>query len=634
MATKSPSDISSETDKTVRATFLPEEREVEVAEGTTILDAGYAFDVKIETVCAGNGTCGKCRVLVQGYDPPPLTGADNRRLSPAQLSSGWRLACQHPVIDAATYIHPAVDIVLKTVTSAEIGDIKLYPNVQKHVVTLPKAEIHNAGFEWPKVQDALAAVSGGADTSLDALRQLPYVTEKAGEGPITVTLVGNRAVAYEPGDTRDRMFGIAFDVGTTSVVGALMDLNSGEEVATASDLNGQAYHGADVITRMTLTQGGRKNVELLHNAVVDTVNEIIARLLRDARVSRRHVYECVFVGNTVMTHLLLNIDPSKIGFSPFVGVASDSVTTSAAELGINLPRPTPLFVFPNIASYVGADILAGMISTRLEQSTGNVLMIDVGTNGEIALAIDGEISTTAAPAGPAFEGAEIIHGMRATKGAIERVRLDDEGVHLEVIGGGKPTGICGSGLVEAVAEMIRTGLVAVTGRLLHPEEARDACPPALARRVFPDDIGGYVLLYGDSPEAEDRVILHAADIRQLQLAKGSIRCGVNALLAEAKVDGTDLDEVMLAGAFGSYISPESAKAIGLVPDIDTSKIRAVGNAAGLGARMGLLSLECRVAAELLPPKVTYLELSALEDFQWKFADALGFPDPNEVPAGP
>ncbi len=304
-----------------------------------------------------------CRATTLRRSPGRITAVCPRR----SYRPGWRLACQHPVIDAATYIHPAVDIVLKTVTSAEIGDIKLYPNVQKHVVTLPKAEIHNAGFEWPKVQDALAAVSGGADTSLDALRQLPYVTEKAGEGPITVTLVGNRAVAYEPGDTRDRMFGIAFDVGTTSVVGALMDLNSGEEVATASDLNGQAYHGADVITRMTLTQGGRKNVELLHNAVVDTVNEIIARLLRDARVSRRHVYECVFVGNTVMTHLLLNIDPSKIGFSPFVGVAKRQRDHERGRAGNKPARgPTPLFVFPNIASYVGADILAGMISTRLE----------------------------------------------------------------------------------------------------------------------------------------------------------------------------------------------------------------------------------------------------------------------------
>jgi uncharacterized 2Fe-2S/4Fe-4S cluster protein (DUF4445 family) len=331
-----------------------------------------------------------------------------------------------------------------------------------------------------------------------------------------------------------------------------------------------------------------------------------------------------------MTHLLLNIDPSKIGYSPFVGVASDAMTTSVEMLGINLSTGTSVFVFPNIASYVGADIVAGMIATRLENREGNVLLIDVGTNGEIALSVDGQISTTAAPAGPAFEGAEITQGMRASPGAIERVKLDDTDVHLGVIGGGTPLGICGSGLLDVVAEMLRTGLVAPTGRLLRPEEARESCPPALARRVFPDDMGGYYLLYGDAPESADRVILHAADIRQLQLAKGSIRCGVDALLAAAELDGSDLDEILLAGAFGTYIDPDAARAVGLVPDVETSKIIGVGNAAGFGSRMGLLSLEARVNAELLPPKVNYLELSALEDFQWKFADALGFPDPSEL----
>lgn len=615
---------------TVKASFLPEEMEVEAPAGTTILDAAYLYDIQVETVCAGNGTCGKCRVLVKGYEPPPATGADNQRLSPAQLSGGWRLACQHPLIESATYIHPAVSLELKTVTSADLGDIKLHANVQKHVITLPEADLHSASFEWPMTQNALASLLGGADASLQALRQLPFVSQKASGGPITVTLVGSRAVSFEPGDTRDKMYGIAFDIGTTSIVGALMDLTDGSEAAVASDLNGQAYHGGDVISRMTFTQQGRKNVKILHDAVVDTINGVIDRLLRQAKVSRRHVYECVFVGNTVMTHLLLNIDPSKLGYSPFVGVASDAVTTTTEMLGINLTTGTSVFVFPNIASYVGADIVAGMVATGLEDRDGNVLLIDVGTNGEIALAVDGRISTTAAPAGPAFEGAEIIQGMRASPGAIERVRLDDAGVHLEVIGGGAPKGICGSGLLDAVAEMLRTGLVAPTGRLLRPEEAREKCPAALARRIFPDETGGYFLLHGNSPESDDRIILHAADIRQLQLAKGSIRCGVNALLAEAELDGSDLDEILLAGAFGTYIDRNAARAVGLVPDVDTSKISAVGNAAGLGSRMGLLSLEARVNAELLPPKVRYLELSALEDFQWKFADALGFPDPGAL----
>ena len=614
----------------VKARFLPEDREIAVAEGTTILDGASEFGIQVETICAGKGTCGKCRVLLKGYEPPPPTWGDNRRLSPNQLAAGWRLSCQHPVIEGAIYTHPSIRTQLKTVSSAGLGDIVLHPNVHKHAVTLAASTRENAGFEWPKIQAELAELVGGADASLHALRQLPGVIEQAKGGPITVALVGGAAVAFEAGDTSQEAYGIAFDIGTTTVVGGLMNLIDGREMSVASDLNGQAVYGGDVITRMSFTQRGLGNVRILHDAVMETVNGIIERVLKQAGVRRDRVYECTFVGNTVMMHLLLDIDPSKIGYSPFVGVAADSFTTTAEALGLDLPPATSVYLFPCVASYVGADIVGGMISTNLERRKGNVPAIDVGTNGEITLGVDGKISCTAAPAGPAFEGAEIIQGMRAAEGAIERVRLHDGGVEIEVIGGTKPTGICGSGLVDAVAELLRVGLVAPTGRLLRPEEAAASCPPALAALVHPDDSGGLFLLYGASPDDPDRVALHASDVRQLQLAKGSIRCGVNALLAQAGLDGAQLDEILLAGAFGSYIDPASARAIGLVPDVPLERIKPVGNAAGLGSRMGLLSVEARVEAELLPGKVHYTELSALEDFQWKFAEAMAFPEPEDA----
>ena len=434
---------------------------------------------------------------------------------------------------------------------------------------------------------------------------------------------------FEIGDTSEAIFGLAFDIGTTSVVGSILNLSDGERGAVAAELNGQAMYGADVISRTSFAGVEPENVEKLRVAVVETINGIIDRLLREARVDRGDVYECVFVGNTVMMHLLAGMDPSGIGVSPFVGVSVDPMTATAADLQLNLDPATGVYLAPSIAGYVGADLVGVMVSTDLENQEGNLLTIDVGTNGEIALASGGEILCTAAPAGPAFEGAEIRQGMRAVDGAIERVTLTDKGPEVSVIGDVPPTGICGSGLVDAVAELVRVGLVNAAGRLLPPDELALDIPPALRSRVFPDDEGGEFLLAGEGPGSPGAVSLHAQDIRQLQLAKASIRAGVDVLLAQAGLQPEEITEVLLAGAFGTYLDPRALLAIGMTPPTAVDRIRSVGNAAGLGARMMLLSLEHRVAAELLVGRAEYVELSAVPDFQWIFAGAMAFPDVAE-----
>ena len=322
--------------------------------------------------------------------------------------------------------------------------------------------------------------------------------------------------------------------------------------------------------------------------------------------------------------VLAGLDPGGIGVSPFVGVSAEPMTMTAADLQLNLEPAAGVYLSPSIAGYVGADLVGVMVSTVLEQREDNVLVIDVGTNGEIALATGGEILSTAAPAGPAFEGAEIRQGMRAVGGAIERVTLTDNGPDLSVIGDVAPTGICGSGLVDAVAELVRVGLVNEAGRLLPPDELPLNIPPALRNRVSPDDEGGEFLLAGQAPGGSGAVSLHAQDIRQLQLAKASIRAGVDVLLDRAGLRPEELSEVLLAGAFGTYLDPGALRAIGMVPPIPVERIKAVGNAAGLGARMMMLSMEHRVAAELLVGKVEYVELSAVPDFQWIFAGAMKF----------
>jgi uncharacterized 2Fe-2S/4Fe-4S cluster protein (DUF4445 family) len=268
--------------ETVAAVFLPEEREVVADVGTTILDAATAAGVHLETICSGRGTCGKCRVLIKGYDAPPPTWVDNRRLSPAQLNAGWRMACEHPLTAGGTYTHPLVETNLRTVESADVGEITLRPNVRKYVIAPTAPHLEDQQFDWPRVQDGLAGLAGGVDTSIAALRKLPGVMAQVGKGPITVTLVGSRAVDFESGDTSETMYGMAFDIGTTSVVGSLINLADGAREAVAAELNGQAIYGGDVITRTSFAGEEPENVEKLRVAVMETITSIIDRTFTSA----------------------------------------------------------------------------------------------------------------------------------------------------------------------------------------------------------------------------------------------------------------------------------------------------------------------------------------------------------------
>ena len=610
----------------VRCRFLPEDREVEAEIGTTILDAAHINDVPVETVCAGKGTCGTCRVLIRDANVPDPTPHDRRRLAVAQLTNGWRLACQHPIEDGAVYSHPRGIRAVQVVQSAELGRISLDPNVQKVYVKPSPPTLDDPRADWTHIQDELAATAGDMDPSLEALRRLAAIGEAVSDG-VTVVIAGNSVVSVEPGDSTGEAYGLAFDIGTTTVVGALMDLATGQEVAVASDLNGQHIYGGDVISRMSATMRGASFVERLHRALLETVNGIIERCLDAAAVRPEQVYEVTFVGNTVMTHLLLGIDPSRISYSPFAPTTVDPLTLTALELGLPVLPSASVWVAPAVASYIGGDIVGMMLSNNLGRRRRATLAIDVGTNGEIVLAHRRKLYATAAPAGPAFEGAEITQGMRATPGAIERVQMNPRAVNVDVIGDEAPEGICGSGLVDAVSELLRLGAVLPSGRLLSQDEMQRVLP-GLAGRIRPDDTGGEFVLTGDPASVEDSVALHAQDIRRLQLAKGSIRCGINVLLREANLSLEDLGCVVLAGAFGSYIDPKGALAIGLLPPVPVETVQAVGNAAGHGSRMCLLSLNSRVRAINLPGQVQYVELSAVHDFQDQFATAMQFPEPD------
>jgi uncharacterized 2Fe-2S/4Fe-4S cluster protein (DUF4445 family) len=427
------------------------------------------------------------------------------------------------------------------------------------------------------------------------------------------------------------LFGIAFDLGTTTVVATLLDLATGTPVAVASLLNPQQPFGADVITRISATMMDPDALGRLTALAHEGLDQLTGEVCAEGDVDRREVYEIALAGNATMAHLALGLNPEPLGVAPFVMATRAFDDLTAADLGIAAHPRARAYVFPALGAYVGGDIVAGALASGMDRDRRIRLFIDIGTNCEILLAAGDRLLATAAPAGPAFEGAAIRCGMRAAPGAVEGVKISDEDVLLQVIGDIAPIGLAGSGLVDAVAAMAAAGLVDTTGRLV----ASDApgVPPGLAarlrqvgqERVFVlaargGEIGAEL---GDDPAGW--LYLSQRDIRELQFAKAAISTGWTLLLEEQGLAAADVAQVLLAGSFGSYLSPASAVRIGLVPDVALLRIISAGNVAGEGAKMALLSLRERAAAQALLEEVHYVELSDRADFNDRFVDRLAFP---------
>ena len=437
-------------------------------------------------------------------------------------------------------------------------------------------------------------------------------------------------IAIEPGDTTDRLHAVAIDLGTTTVVATLLDVGTGTPLAVASKLNRQQPYGADVISRISATMLDPEALERLRGLAVATLQELVEEVCAEAGIEPVDVYEVALAGNATMTQLALGIDPEPIGVAPFVMASRSYPVLAASDLGLALHPGARATVFPALGAYVGGDIVAGLLATGLTRDKRLRLFIDVGTNCEIALGSSERILCTAAPAGPAFEAAQIRCGMRAAEGAIEVVRLTPDSVELDVIGGVPPVGICGSGLVDAAAELVRIGLLEPSGRLATADEALSVAPALAGRfRSRPDGERVFVLHEGVGDEGlEGAVYLSQRDVRELQFAKASIATGWKLLVEEFGIEEHEIQQVLLAGSFGSYLSPASAVRIGLVPPLALARIVAAGNVAGEGAKMALLSLQERRAAEAMLDEVGYVELSDRPDFNDRFVEELGFPTPS------
>ncbi|WP_200956422.1 ASKHA domain-containing protein [Nocardioides sp. Soil777] len=609
------------------AAVPPTQRGVRVPPGVTVFDAASWNGIAIDSTCGGHGTCHKCKVRVEGGDVP-VTRHDVRTFTSGQLAEGWRLGCLVHATRDLTVEVPPLTTRPKAATVGIGRQVILRPAIQKRYVELAEATLSDQRTDLARLTDAIDDLELTAD--LHVLRRLATVLREA-DFKVTAVVIDEDLIDVEPGDTTSDRYAIAFDLGTTTVVGTLLDVGTGTPLAVASTLNRQQPFGGDVITRISATMMDKEALGRLQSAAAATLADLASRVCREAGIDPGHVYEVAIAGNATMTALALGIDPEPLGVAPFVMSSAQPPSVLATDVGLSLHPRARAYFFPALGAYVGGDIVAGMLATGMDRDKRTRLFIDVGTNCEIVLS-DGEtILSTAAPAGPAFEGGAIRCGMRAADGAIEVIKVDphatgdDPAVTLGVIGDVEPRGLCGSGLVDAVAELVRVGLLDSSGRLV-PDEAAHDIAPALADRMSRIGEERVFLLHRPTPDTDpaECVYLSQRDVRELQFAKAAISTGWSLLLEQLGLEHRDVQQVLLAGSFGSYLSPASAVRIGLVPQLPVLRIVAAGNVAGEGAKMALLSVRERAGALALLEEVTYVELSDRPDFNDAFVEQLAF----------
>jgi uncharacterized 2Fe-2S/4Fe-4S cluster protein (DUF4445 family) len=496
--------------------------------------------------------------------------------------------------------------------------------VQKRYVELDEATLSDQRSDLERLLASLDDLE--LRTELPVLRSLGRVL-RAHDYRVTAVVVDDVLVDVEPGDTTGRLFGIAFDLGTTTVVATLLDLSTGAPLAVQSMLNKQQPFGADVITRISAIMMDPRALEKLSSLAHEALDELAQAVCVEGGVRPDEVYEVAIAGNATMTHIALGIDPEPLGVAPFIMSTKLFPETLAADVGVRVHERARAVIFPAFGAYVGGDIVSGLLASGMDRDSRERLFLDIGTNCELVLGNSDRLLATAAPAGPAFEGAAIRCGMRAAPGAIEVVRMTPEELELGVIGDVEAQGLCGSGLVDAVAELVQLKLLDASGRFVADDVARELAPGLGARLTQLGKERVFVLHWrGDVDDVEQSIYLSQRDVRELQFAKASIATGWRILLEDAGLVVEDLQQVLLAGSFGSYLSPASAIRIGLVPKLPVLRVVSAGNVAGEGAKMALLSLRERAGAMALLDEVEYVELSDRADFNDRFVDQLAFPE--------
>lgn len=593
---------------------------------TSLLNAASSLKAYVVSVCGGKGLCGKCKVrVISGQENlNKLTKSELRYLTPEEISKGYRLACQaFATGDITIYVPQRSRITVQRLQVEGIEvPVEVNPHVRKVYLEIPPPTLETVHADDEQIRSQLEEKIGAdVETSYDVLKILPEVL-RAAKWRVTAVLWKDRVIAVEKGDTRDRMYGFACDVGSTKLAGYLVDLNTGRVMATTSAMNPQIRFGDDIISRISyVITRGESGLKELQETVVASINEMIETACKKASVDPSEIYELTFAGNTAMELFLLGIWPKYVAYSPYQPPRKAGVTINAREIGLRANTNAIAYVMPVIGGFVGGDQVAVILATDLLNRDEISLELDVGTNTEISLGNRELLMTVSTPSGPAFEGMSIKYGMRAAEGAIERVSIDPSSLEPEymVIGDTKPVGICGSGLIDVLAEMLKAGIIDWTGTF-----NRELSKDSKRVRRGPDGWEYVLVNKAESGVGED-IVITQKDIRELQKAKAAVRSGTEVLMARMGIKEEEIENFFVAGAFGNYIDPENARIIGLYPELPIDKYKFVGNAAGTGAKLVLISREMREKAEEIPKRVKYLELAADPDFQRAFLDSMYLP---------
>lgn len=581
--------------KTIR--FLPSRLKTKADPAASVLEAARAAGVAIASPCGGRGKCGRCVV--------------------------WVGKAKTPVRACETQVEPGMVVEIPPQTAAEglsilatgaSRRVRPRPNVVKAHLKLDAPSVSDQRSDTTRIIASLKAAGIAASPAPQGIYGIPRALRES-NWDVTAVLIDGEVAGVEAGDSTDAQYGIAYDVGTTTIVGYLIDLSTGEPIAVASERNPQSTHGEDVVSRISFAARSERNLRKLQQEVVSKLNSILRKARRQAKVATEHVYEAVAVGNPCMICLLLGVSPEGLTQAPYVAPFDAPQSRAMSDLGIRGSAFGRLVTLPLVSAFVGADTVGVMLSAELDNDSATRLAVDIGTNGEIVLAHKGRILAAATAAGPAFEGWHISCGTQAVPGAFDHVWVGGADLELSRIDG-KPdkVGLCGSAIADAVAVMVEETIADSSGRLLTSDQARTKLPKLIGRiRASDGDRRSFAIAKG--------VSVTQGDIREVQLAKGAIRAGINILLSEAGITYGDLDEVLLAGAFGNYINRQSALSIGLLPPVGVEKIRSIGNAAGEGAKLALISTSERKRARKIAESVEYVELSGRPGFDEAFAAA-------------
>jgi uncharacterized 2Fe-2S/4Fe-4S cluster protein (DUF4445 family) len=612
-----------------RVTLLPAEITIDVPTGTLISEAIQASDLDIAQPCGGQGRCGRCAVLIESGD---VRRRSTIRLTTSDLEAGWALACQAVIEGEATITIPEQERIERrlvtehTARKVEVPfeyDPSKLQTVQSLHVKLNPPSINDNLDDLGRLQKALSDLGfDNLEAPLPVLRKLgPALREADWDVHVVVETIPDKTavtrlidIAADPIEP----YGVAIDIGTTTVSMYLVDLVSGKVRTSVAEYNGQIARGEDVISRIIYASKGQGLPEL-GKLVRETISTLMERIQRRTGVTGENIYKATISGNTTMIHLFLGLPPESIRLEPYIPAANQPPTLFASDAALAINPYASVDCLPGVASYVGADITAGVLASGLIESEELTLFIDVGTNGEMVLGNKDWMLTCACSAGPAFEGAGVVDGMRATEGAIEEIWVHSETYEptYRVIGGTKPVGICGSGLISLLSELFVTGVIDRGGNV-----KLDLDTP----RVRDGDHGPeYVLAWGDETETGNDIVLTKVDVENLMRAKAAIYAGYTVLANSVGVDLADIQQVLIGGAFGKYINVENAVKIGLLPDLPWDRFEFLGNTSVLGAYMALLSTEARSLIRAAAERMTYVELSADNTFFDAFTAALFLP---------